>query len=233
MNAFAKIQVDNSIQQEKDTLGSSFKVLDSGVYPATIKWAYQGESSKGSMFMAICLDINGQEHRETLYVTNAKGQTFYEKDGQRHPLPSYITAESIALLAGKKSLTDLDTETQTIKLYNFEQRQEVPTDVPMLTDLVGKTIQVGLLKEIAFKQVKDDMGNYVDSDETKESNVIDKVFHATNNKTVPEIRNKTEEAQFITEWSAKWTGEVRDKTKGKKPAVNNKVASKTTSSLFA
>lgn len=231
MNAFANIQIDNSVAQEKDTLGGAFKILESGVYEAIIDYAYQGKSTKGSLFMSICLDIDGVKHKETLYVTNSNGQTFYEKDGQRNPLPSYLTAESIALLAGKKSLTELNTETQVLKLYSFEQRTEVPTEVQMLTDLVGKTIKVGLLKEINFKQIKNDMGNYVDSDETKESNVIDKVFHPTNNKTVPEIRNKAEEATFINEWSSKWTGEVRDKTKGKKPATNNKVVAKT-SSLF-
>lgn len=113
----------------------------------------------------------------------------------------------------------------------FLWQKEVPTEVPMLTAMIGKTVKLGILKEKVFKQTKDNSGNYVDTDETREQNSINKVFSAKDNRTVNEVRAEIDSAQFMNDWLEKWEGQVSDKTANKKPTAS--APAKKTSSLFA
>lgn len=222
MSFFSDVKQVDNLEEVKDSVGGSYAPMQSGVYDATIKYAYTGEAKSGAKSITFCFDVDGREHTETMYVTNRNKQTFYTKDGKNYPLPSFTTANDIARLALKgKQITALTTQEKILELYDYESRGKKKTAVDVFTDLMGQKVKLGIKQVKAFKQVKDSQGNYVDGDEIRVSNAIDKVFHATNSKTVNELLAKKEEAEFVTEWENKWNGKVDDKTGGKEPAKSS------------
>ena len=212
INPFDNLTQDG-LEESGDFLGSGGP-MESGVYDATIKMAYSGASPKGAKFVAVHLDIDGREHRETIYVTNRAGENFYTRDGKKVPLPGFTTANDLALLSTGQALSNQDFEEKVIKLYDFNSRQEVPTKVPAITSMIGKTVKVGLLKVRENKNKLNEQTNqYEPTEEERVFNSIDKVFHAESGKTVSEFTAKMDEASFLPKWSDKWTGQLRDKYK--------------------
>lgn len=219
MSFLNKLQYNEEIQQEKDTLGG-FSLFESNIYETTIKYAYLSQSQSGAGAVNFEFDINGKPYNETLYVTNAQGSNVWHKNGKSGYLPSFLTADAISLFASNKSLFEQQETTKEIEIYDKEAGKKLPTKVPMLMELVGKKVKLGIIKEKVFKQEKDSNGNYVDTHETRETNKIDKVFSAKDNRTVPEVRAEETEAKFYQEWLTKYENQTVDKTQGKTPAKN-------------
>ncbi|WP_432481698.1 hypothetical protein [Moraxella sp. ZY200743] len=211
MNFLSNLGYQENIEQEKDVLGGNYKVPESGIYSAIIKHAYTSQSQSGAGAINFEFDLDGVIFRETLYVTNRQGNNFYEKNGERNYLPSFLNADAIALFASTKPLAEQKIQPKVIKVYNFEQKKEVPTEVPMLVDLLGKEVKLGIIKEKLFKQVKDNNGNYVDGDEIIKRASISKVFSAKDNRTTSEVR-AGKEAEFYKNWLDKWEGQIKDST---------------------
>jgi hypothetical protein len=222
---------DKSINNEKDTVGASYGPLESGLYPVTIDIAYVEKKKSGALFLNVVLKTdNGQEHKEGLCVTSgdAKGnKSYYEKNGERFFLPGFNHANALGLLAVGKELQEMDTETKTIKLYNYEAQKELNTDVEMVTDLVGERVIVGLQKQIVDKNQQADDGSYQPTGETRETNEIDKVFREKDHMTVAEILAQEDEAAFYATWDKKNTGITRNKAKGAVNDANGGVAAAT------
>lgn len=220
MSFFSDIEQTNDLEETKDAVGGgSFAPLPSGVYDATIKYAYATESKGGAKGIVFGFDVAGKEHSETLWITGKNKKTYYVREGKNYPLIGFELAEAISLLGASKKLVDLKTSEKIIDVYSWEQKAKVKTAVDMFTDLLGKEVKLGLHYVKEFKKVK--QGNdYVDSDETREHNVINKVFRKKDDKTVNEIRAKKDEAEFIKQWSDKWAGKVYDKTNGKASTSN-------------
>lgn len=216
MSFFSDIQTTTDVVQDEDKLGGGYIPLESGVYDAIISYAYTGESQYGAKSITVGFKVDNHEFDETLYITNRNKETFYtSKDGKKHLLPSYITFEALSLLAAGKKITDLNTADKIIDLYDYDVGKKVPTKVNMLIDLVGKNVKLGIQKVLEFKKEK--QGNeYVETDDVRTYNIIGKVFRTKDGKTVNELRAKKDEAEFIHQWSEKWTGVDYDKTKGKK-----------------
>lgn len=206
----------NDIKAEKDSVGGNFGAKESGLYPSTVDIAYLEKKQSGALFLNVVLkDDDGHEHKEGLCIASgdAKGnKTFYENaQGERHFLPGFNHASSISLLTIGKELAELDTEKKTIKLYNFDAGKEVPTEVDMVTDLVGQRVIAGLQKQIVDKRQKGDDGKYHATGETREVNEIDKIFRERDKLTTAEIRAGKEEPGFYHTWDKKWTGKTRNK----------------------
>jgi len=214
----------DGIEEEKDTLGGSkFGVWNTGSYEVIIDSVYLDQSSGGAYNLNFVFKTNeGKELKETMYVTSgtAKGQLNYYvgKDGKKHYLPGYNIANGIALLATGKELADLEPEEKIVEIYNYELKKNAPTKKLVYMDLIGKSLVLGVFKVKEFKRVKDDAtGSYVDSDEIKELNEINKVF-SIDGKTTTEYKAGST-GEFINKWIEKYNDEfVKDKTKGKTPA---------------
>lgn len=234
MNFLANLSYQDNINEEKDTLGGSFSIPESDIYPATIKHAYLHTAKSGANAVVFEFGLHdGQNHRETLYVTNRLGQNFYEKNGQRSYLPSFTNADAIALFATGKPLAEQKTQAKVINVYNAELQKEVPTEVPMLVELLDKQVKLGIIKEKAFKQqVNTATGNYENTDEIRESASINKVFSIKDNRTVPEVRAEKPQAEFYQAWLEKWQGKINDKTLTTKPATKQAAAAPKKSGLF-
>ena len=223
MSIFGNLGTDDSIQDEVDSVGGS-RIFDTDVYDFTIDMAYAGESKGGAQSVTLHLKTeDGRELRSTQWISsgNAKGnKNFYEtKDGSKKYLPGFLILQSLSLLTVGKEPKELVGEDKVIKLYDYEQKKEVPTTVPVITELLGQQFKGGVFRQIVDKTQDDGQGNYVPTGETREENELNKIFRASDSMTTAEIRAQAESAEFIETWLSKHKGQVRDKSsKDVKPA---------------
>ena len=196
-----------------DRLGG-FQAQETDIYQATIKNLYVTESSKGAMAVTLIADLGGdKEYRETFYISSGreKGQkNYYEKNGKKYPLPGFTVVNDLCLIATEKELCELEPEEKVVKIYDPEAKEEVNKSVPVITEALGKKVALGILKQLENKNEKDANDNYVATAETKETNVVDKVFHPDLKVTVSEAR-KGEEATFWDAWLKRNQGQTRDR----------------------
>lgn len=243
MSLLAGLTSDTSIKEEKDTLGGGGFILESDAYKLTINLPYVMKSAGGAMGLVLhCTTEDGKNYRETLWMTSgtAKGCLNYyvNKSGEKQYLPGFAMANAIAIMTTGKEIAQLETEVKVANIYNKEAAKEVPTKVDVITDLVGKVFVGGILKQLVDKTVQDSTGAYVPNGETRDENVLDKIFNEEG-LTLAELRAGKTEAEFLPTWTAKWKDQVKDRsTKGAvaptgmagAPAA---AAAKPTKSLFA
>lgn len=240
---FNDIKTDSSIESSGDRLGGS-NILESGVYDFTIKLAY-GSLSKGKA-SALNLLLETADHREIkqqLWVTSGevKGRLPYYIDKRTKTkkfLPGYELANDLCLMTINKPLNQTKPEDKTIMLYDYSHGQEVPTQVKMITELIGKKIFGGVFRQTVDKNILDSATNsYVPSGETREENELDKFFHYPTGLTVTEATAKMTEPKFKNGWAEKWTGVSKDKTTklGVLPGApaGNKIPAAAGASLFS
>lgn len=221
MSIFDK--VDDSNFAEDDDIVGGFSPLETDIYTGKIKLVYMGQSNKGAECATIVLDINGKEVRETIYLSSAPvpekdgkpaqpAKYYYKKNDKEYPMPGLRTLMDICeLSAGKtfkevgKSLTD-----KLVKVYDFEQKKEIPKNVPVISDLLDKPIMV------AINHIQEP--KYNDPTKIISKNEISKVLDPITGKTLNE-KTKNKEASFKDEWLAKWKNVIIER---KGNATSNK-----------
>lgn len=217
MSAFAKLKKAADAEDNGDRVGG-FEAVPSGVYDATIKVAYMGKSQRSdAISVTVVADLNGKELRETIWVTDGKGNTYYtdKQDSKRKiDLPGFTTINDLCLLTTGLPLEEQEEADKVVKIYNFNEKKEVNTQVKTIAGLQGAHAKLGVLRQIVNAQKADDSGNYVNTGKTRTENVIDKVFHAESGRTVTEYRQNVETAEFLKAWSERNTGKDRDRTQG-------------------
>lgn len=219
MNALAGLNTnDENIQQETDSVGGGGP-MESGIYPSVITMAYVQKSKNGATGINLHYKTEaGREQRQVLWVASgdAKGnKTYYEdKQGNKKFLPGFNIANSLCLLTLGKEISEVDTEEKVVKVYSPEAQGEVPTQVEVITDLIGQEAYLAVQKQTVDKNVKTDNGSYVPSGDTRDVNEIDKVFRASDKMTTTEIRAEATEPAFFNTWKEKFEGQVINKAKG-------------------
>ena len=216
MSLLSGLSTSNDIAAEKDSVGGGF-VLDSNLYNFTVKLAYLQKAASEALSLVVHLTTeDGKDVRQQFWMTSGKekGCKNYYVDGKgdKQYLPGFNMANSLCLLTVGKEIGQMETETKVVNIYSKEASAEVPTNVEMLTELLGKQVLGGLIKQIVDKNVKDAAGNYVPSGETREENELDKLFRERDGKTTAEILAQAPEAVFIETWKKKWVGQVKDKS---------------------
>lgn len=210
MALFAELDT-KGVERSEDTLGGNFNLFDSDIYEARIKAAYGGASQAGALNVTLVCDIKGQEYSETIYITKKNKLPYSDTNGKRRFIPGYNIMNSICKIATGKGLTELDSEEKTLLVFDPVEKKQKPTEVPVLTDLTGKFICLGILKELRNKaqQVKQDDGSvkYVDTPETREDNRINAVFDVGTHRTINEIEDN-KEAVFWDKWLEKNKGKT-------------------------
>jgi hypothetical protein len=222
MALFGNLTTDG-LEQAQDRLGG-FQVLDSGVYTGKIKAIYAGKADRSNaQNVTLILDIPGQaEYRETFWITNKNGENWFaakDKSGQatgkKSPLPGFTVVNDLCLVTTGKPLAQQAHEEKILNIWDFEARRELPKSVPVLVELLGQEVSLGIMKQLENKTVQ--QGNeYVPTAETREVNYTDKVFHFPSNVTVAEAEKAQTDgvepkAVFHDAWKEKNTGTVRDK----------------------
>ena len=201
---------------EEATDNAGFSKYDSNIYPAVIKAAYAGKSEGGAHNVTLLLDLDGKPYTETIYITNKKGENFFlnkQDPTKKVPLPGFTIIDDLCWVTSEKPLAAQDTEERVIKLYNYEERKEIPTKVEMLVDLIGLNLDVAILKSTQNKKKKSEAtGLYEPIAETQEVNNIEKVFHQETGLTMVEIRKELKEPDFRNTWLSRNKGVTKDKT---------------------
>ena len=191
---------------------------ESGVYDATIKMVYLNQSKTEAVSFNIILEKNSgnfAELRESFWVKSGKAKgnkTFYTKDGKDYPLPGYSVANSMCVaVTGDRLPKCMDSaEKKTVKVWNPEHKKEMPTERPVITSLIGKTVKVAVHQVIEDKQAKNEKGEYVSTGTSRTVNQC-KFLGNTEGKTAEEITGK-EAATKFDKWAQKNTGTVIDKS---------------------
>lgn len=239
MSLLKNLETKANVEGEKDILGGG-GVLDTDLYPGRVKVAYLTTAGTGAVAVNIQLDVDGKEVRQQFWVLSgdAKGnKNTYTKDGKEFYLPGFITANSLALLTVGKELAELDVEKKVIKLYDFDAKEERPTEVDVFVELTGQQILAGIEKQTIDKTVKNEQTNeYEPTGETRDVNEVVKFFRFDDGLTVPEIEKGVTEAKFKDDWVSKFQGKTRNKAKGNKDGAKAGLpsggAKAGTSSLF-
>jgi hypothetical protein len=181
--------------------------LATGLYPMIVDNAYLDKSSGGAMNMNIHLKIKGGDKRifrHKIYMTSGKakgGNPFYVKDGKKYPLPGYTLCDHVTKICAGLPVSQITPEKKLVKLYDFDQKAEVPREVPVVTEIVGKELLVGIQAKRENKRVQDSSGNWVDGPEPRDFDEVTKVFHP-DGFTVTEKAAEAEEAKFVQKWKA-------------------------------
>jgi hypothetical protein len=247
--ANANISTTSSgVDQEIDSLGG-YSPLPSGLYPCKIDQAYLEVSAAGAIALVLDLQIpmgsnKPRIHKEKLWIQGGERtgkKNWYEnKQGQKKFLPGFNMANNIALLTVGKELPTLIEEDKVINKFSYEAKKEVPTKVVMLTELLGQEFLGGILHRVENAKTLD--GNEWRDDpsgKTKELNVLDKAFRASDLLTVAEIKDGKTQGAFSPVWEKKWAGEtqnaVQPVTKGQQApsSASAAVTEKPKESLFA
>lgn len=204
------------LEKTTDRLGGG-GVLDTNFYTGTVKLAYAGQSPGGAKSITVHLDFDGREYRETFWITNKAGQNFYQDKTdakKKHPLPGFASVDELCLLTTGFPLEEQNAEEKVVKIYDFEQKKEIPTNVPVLIDVIGKKVSAAIVRQTVDKQKKDAAGEYRNTGDTRDENVVEKFFHADTSRTVNEIRDGIETGVFAGKWTEKNKGVTRNKAKG-------------------
>jgi hypothetical protein len=197
-------------EKEKDVLGGR-SPLPTDVYDAKLEVVYLTKSTGGATAFNLVAEAGGKKIRETIWVTNKQGGVTYSKDGKKYPLPGYSLVNALCKLTVGKEIPNLTFEKRLVKIYNFEQKKEIPTEVDVAVELVGENVKLGISLVRENKQVKDQAGNYVDTPEIREINEIQRVFHPKSGQTAAEY-DAQGPAEFMNLWVNEFKGKVRDNT---------------------
>jgi len=210
--------ISKDVIQDADTLPSDggSKILPSGLYPMTVVLAYMQPSQTGAMGLHVHLKHGNPNNtlRQTFWLTSgtAKGQRnyFVDQQGIKRLLPGMKMAEALSKITTDKSISELETEEKTVRLYDYTAKAEVPTQVNALMDMIGKKVLVGVLDIVENRRVNQN-GQWVNSNERRQYNEVHTLFHPTGH-TVTENDAKAE-AKFHETWRAKFEGKEINKFK--------------------
>jgi hypothetical protein len=212
MGIFSNLTNDG-LEAAQDRVGG-FAPFPTDAYDAKVKLAYAIQSDGGAHGVVLMATMpDGREYRETIYITNKKGENFFlNKDDKtkKVPLPGFTVVNDICLATTEAPLSEQPTEEKVVNIYDYDQKKELPKSVPVLTALIDMPVTLGIVEQLENKSAKDGAGNYQPTAETRIINFIDKVFHTETKKTMVEALNG-QDAAFYDKWVERNQGQQRDK----------------------
>jgi len=216
-NMFENIEKDlEGVEEQQDRLGGGSFTVNSGIYPAKVKLAYVTDAAESkAKAMNLVLEIDGKEIRERIWMTNREGKPTYQKEGKTFMLPGFETINDLCYVTTGHPFSEQKIEEKVIKVYDFNAKAEVEKALPVVTTILGLNLLAAVLLVRENKTEKGSDGKYEKIAETRDFNEFDKFFHTETRKTVVELKrggDMKEEDMFINLWSAKNTGELRDRS---------------------
>lgn len=223
---------------EQDFVGGG--LLDSDIYAAKLKAAYQSNSaSSKAVAINFVFDVNGKEVNEQIWVTNGQGGITYKdkRSGEERNLPGFNQVNSLCMLLTGKSLGEQNVEDRVVKIYDFDAKKQIPKSVPCFVDLHDLDVDIAIQKHVIDKTEKNaSTGTYEPTGETREVNKVVKFFSG-NRVTISEVAqfigdmgsdidsvkgngellravSKTPAGEFAPKWLENNKGKVINKSKG-------------------
>lgn len=242
-NIFSSAKSVKSEKVEDDFIGGG-GLLDTDIYPATIKYAFVGKAANsGARNLTISLTINGKESNYSIWMTNRDGDVTYkdQKTGEEKNLPGFNQVNSLAMLLLSKEVGELDVEEKTLNLYDYDAKKEVPQAVDCFVELHGLPLQVAIQRQTVDKKEKNEAtGKYEPTGEVRDQNEIIKFFPEDRLVTISEVAHfvkslggdfdevlsdgdlakaigrMEEDGSYAAKWLEKNRGQTYDKSSGKK-----------------
>lgn len=210
MSLFAGIKSDG-VEAAKDVVGGGGFLKETDIYLGTVRQAYGITSKNGSIGVSLEVELeDGSKYKETIYMTNVKGEPFYTKDGNKLPLPGFTVINDICLLLTDNPIDQQNSEEKTIAIYDFESSKEINREMPVLVDLIGGEIALAIQKKRENKTKQNERTKkYEPINEERVSNNISKVFHPEMKCTVNEAMDELEPT-FWDKWLERNQGKVYD-----------------------
>lgn len=197
---------------EKPRDYAGFEALDSDLYKTTVKMAYLVIHESKAQGIAFEFDLGGGKIFKIEQIIKTKeGKNYFinTKTKLTAPLAGFTVVDDICTITTGKGLKGQATEQKIVKVYNFDKKEDVPTQVHVLTDLLGKEVGLAVIKRLENKSKKEG-DRYVATSETITRNDIVKAVYPDNGTTVGERTEKKDPT-----WAAGWVKNNKGKTKEK------------------
>lgn len=202
------------LEEARDVVSSGYAPVATDIYTGIVKMAYAVTSAKGALGVAlhIYLEETGKDYRETCYVSTKDGKNYsVDKDsGKKRPLPGFTVINDLCMVTAEKELSQIETEDKLVPIYDYEQKKQVPTEVPVLTDLLNQKVYIAIIQKEENKQTKNPAGEYVPTAETHKTNSIEKMMQYPSKLTVREAVAGSDSVYF-EQWSEANKGRVVDR----------------------
>lgn len=232
MSLFGTGSTGSNVEKEQDF---SKRLLDTDVYPGTLKIAFVGQATSGARFVTVQAKLdNGKDYSETVYISNKEGKNTYVKDGKEYYMPGFLLINNLAIMTVGKGLFDLeaDVETRAVKLYDFDAKKEVLTDVPAIIPMTGKRVLLAIQAEEYEKtKLNDASRQYEGTGEYGTKNQMVKVYNPETRQTAVEMRDD-KPAEQLDSWLASYKGKVKEAQKTAAPVGMKTATAGTPSGLF-
>jgi len=204
------LPVDVTAEQENDSLGGF--ILPADVYKGKLDMVYLDKSPNGAICINIHFNTGSHIVRNTVYISNRKGEFTYNAGKVAKPLPGYSQMDAFFKAVTGKGIAQQVSATKTIKIYNYDLRKEVPEEREVFVELIGTQAQVGIL------QVKEEKTNKVSVDpknkpytegtgEFREFNELSKWFDEDGLTTAEKASGETS-PEFLEKWRDKFSYKV-------------------------
>lgn len=219
------LSLGNDVKQEeeKDVIRKGGYIKDTGIYDGQLDVIYLEKTTKGSLMakIVVTLDDGSKVTDDECIMTNKSGTLLpytIDKKGEKRALIGYNRILGFLRTVGSDvDLVDLgaaDCEKKVIKIYDFDERAEVPKEKTVFMDAFRVPVKVGIIKEVNDKRVQNSEGEWVASGEVRESNKIDRIF-TKDGLTRAEIKNDATEPKYLNEWQEAFPSDyVKDNSKG-------------------
>lgn len=222
-----QLDIDNDVESNEDFLPGDF-TKDTGMYPMKVDMAFMGKSDGGAVNVTLWLkEIGGNGgHRETFYVTSKAGSNTYvdKRSGKKRLLPGMEGMNQLSIITAGKKLAAQTAEEKLVKIYNFQEKKDLPTKVEVLTEMLGAEVLVALTKKRENKRKK--VGDeYINTNEEQVSNIVSKFLYP-NGLTVAEHIAGQAETTYRDGWVKKFGPDyVQDRFKPVAPGAGVEAAS--------
>jgi len=156
MGMFDSLDIENDIEEAKDTVGGFSKVDHTGFYKMKIEKAYAGMSSGGAFSVTIHMKSDkGALFTITEYITSgtAKGcKNYYlDKSGKKQYLPGYNKIKALDSLLTGSTAPYPTTEKKNLMIWDRDASKELPVEKEAVTAWFGKEIGVLVMKSMEDK----------------------------------------------------------------------------------
>lgn len=195
-------------EKERDTLGGG--ALSTDVYKGIVTLAYLDKSANGATSVNIHFKTDsGQEVRQTVYISNRNGEfTYKDKNtGEAKPLPGYTQMNAFFEAVTGKGIGQQVMEEKTIKLYDFEEKKEMPKQRTIFMDAINQPLAIGIVHVQEEKATKES-GYKNGTGEFRDINEFDKFFDPTSGLTNVEKQAGETTPAFLKAWKDKKGGKT-------------------------
>lgn len=218
MNILDGLEAPTNVKPAGDYIKKS--TLASALYNMVCDVCYLDVSKGGAKFASLkFVGPGGVKFDITEYITGGTAKkcltTFVDKrTGETRFLPGFEVVNNICMLTVGKQISQMNLEEKVLDVYDFDKRENVKMKKMVMMELKNQPIILGINETTVWKQVKNQAGVYVNTDETKVENSIDKVFRAADGFSRTEA-DAGVGSDYISKWKEQNAGILHDRTKKK------------------